>query len=667
MTSKPVDSEHSKHLTHPKYRPDIDGLRAVAVLSVMGFHAFPGLVKGGFIGVDIFFVISGYLISTIIFENLAADNFSFFEFYTRRVRRIFPALLIVLLACLAFGWYALLPDEFTTLGKQTAAGAGFVSNFVLWSESGYFDVDAIRKPLLHLWSLGIEEQYYIVWPLLLWSLWKKRLNLLVVTSVLCAASFALNLWQIKADPVAAFYSPLTRFFELLIGSSLAYLTLHGRRAPFGLRIGDGHLQSFGGVALLAAGLLLITKERAFPGWWALLPTVGAALIISAGAGAWPNRAVLSSRALVWVGLISFPLYLWHWPILSFATIVNDELPSRTARAAAMVVAIALAWLTYFLLERPARFGAHRDALVRTIFFLMIATGVSALVLPTILRPALSPAQSAQLTQLTNVSGLKNDIKTLYGDKPCMRYEKEQTVEMFVRNGCVDVKHAELPTVFLIGDSHSGSLALGLRPLLEARGVNMLQVSTGWCEPTSNDESDVACQSINAMVADRIRATRPDVVIIDSNWLAASSAQYYRGADYAAHFTNYLTGLKSKGAKRIVVVGQIPTWKNSLPAVLIRRYVMKGRPVPPRTHEGIQPESIQMDSLMRSFKLPDGVSYLSVKDALCNEAGCLTAVGPDLESDLVVWDYGHLTPRGAAFVSKKLFDGFEFADRGATTR
>ena len=209
------------HLSHPKYRPDIDGLRAVAVLSVVAFHAFPEWIKGGFIGVDVFFVISGFLISTIIFENLDRGTFSFAEFYARRIKRIFPALIFVLSACLIFGWLSLLPEELNQLGKHILGGAGFVSNLVLWSESGYFDNSAETKPLLHLWSLGIEEQFYIVWPFLVWAAWKRKLNLFYVTLSLLVASFASNIWLIQANPVATFYSPLTRFWELLCGSLLA--------------------------------------------------------------------------------------------------------------------------------------------------------------------------------------------------------------------------------------------------------------------------------------------------------------------------------------------------------------------------------------------------------------------------------------------------------------
>src|SRR5262249_5222476 len=217
-------------LSHPKYRPDIDGLRAIAVLSVVAFHAFPSWVTGGFIGVDVFFVISGFLISTIIFENLDRGTFSFAEFYARRIKRIFPALLLVLIASYAFGWFALLADEYKQLGKHIAAGAGFVSNIVSWNEAGYFDNSAETKPLLHLWSLGIEEQFYIVWPLLLWLAWKRKFNLLTITILVAVVSFYLNAKGIKEDAVATFYSPQTRFWELFCGSLLAWFPVYKKGA-----------------------------------------------------------------------------------------------------------------------------------------------------------------------------------------------------------------------------------------------------------------------------------------------------------------------------------------------------------------------------------------------------------------------------------------------------
>lgn len=387
-------TDHQTHLTRPKYRPDIDGLRAIAVLSVVAFHAFPSWVRGGFIGVDVFFVISGYLISTIIFENLDKGTFSFSEFYSRRIRRIFPTLLLVQIACFAFGWVALLADEYKQLGKHIAASAGFISNFTLWNEAGYFDNSAETKPLLHLWSLGIEEQFYIVWPLLLWFAWKHKFNLLTITLVVAIASFVLNIKGIKHDMVATFYSPQTRFWELLSGSLLAWFTLYEKDAFTDIKTkievwfsrvvysekleGDGktlaNIISFSGLFLLLYGFWRINKDFSFPGTWALVPVLGAVLIITADSKAWVNRIILSNKIAVWFGLISFPLYLWHWPILSFARIIESEVPSRNIRIASVLLSIALAWLSYKIVERPLRFGNHSKVKVTVLVILIIIVG-----------------------------------------------------------------------------------------------------------------------------------------------------------------------------------------------------------------------------------------------------------------------------------------------------
>jgi len=364
------------------YRRDIDGLRALAVLAVVGFHAFPAWVKGGYIGVDIFFVISGYLISTILFETLRRNTVSFVGFYVRRIRRIFPSLITVLVSCLVFGWFALLSDEYRQLGKHIAGGAGFLSNFLLWSESGYFDAAANTKPLLHLWSLGIEEQFYILWPLLLWGASKIKLNLLAVTSLLAFISFGLNIIGIRHDLPATFYAPQTRFWELMIGAMLAYVTLYGapeRLWPPRLNTlfhtaSARTVLSCAGLVLLLSGLLLLTQTSRFPGFYALLPTLGAACLIAAGPEAHPNRFLLSNKLLVWIGLISFPLYLWHWPLLSFARLIESDVPSRTIRIGVVIASIGLADLTTRVIERPLRFGAQGGLKALGLLFTMIVVG-----------------------------------------------------------------------------------------------------------------------------------------------------------------------------------------------------------------------------------------------------------------------------------------------------
>ena len=382
------------HLSHPKYRADIDGLRAFAVLLVVIYHAFPEYLKSGFIGVDIFFVISGFLISTIIFENLDKNTFRFSEFYARRIKRIFPTLLLVLITCLIFGWFTLLANEYKQLGKHIASGAGFISNFILRNESGYFDNTAETKPLIHLWSLGIEEQFYIVWPLLMVLAHKRKFNLLAITALITLTSFTLNILEIRNNVTSTFYSPHTRFWELSSGTLLAWVKLYKndlcestkyklgnwsitkmpveRLKICGLTLQN--LLSSTGLVLIVYGLWVINKESKFPGIWAIFPVIGALLIISGGTKAWLNREILSHRLLVWLGLISYPLYLWHWPLLSFARIIGGHPPSLNLRIVGILIAIILAWLSYYLVERPFRFGKSSKTKLIWLIFLMVSVG-----------------------------------------------------------------------------------------------------------------------------------------------------------------------------------------------------------------------------------------------------------------------------------------------------
>jgi peptidoglycan/LPS O-acetylase OafA/YrhL len=297
------------------------GYRALAILPVLAFHAWPRTLQGGFVGVDIFFVISGYLITGIIAGNIDAGSFRLRDFYGCRVRRIFPALVLVLAATLALGAFILFPVEYGQLGWHTVVAGLFSSNLQLWSETGYFDPGSETKPLLHLWSLGIEELFYLLWPLLLVAIAKWGRSRPWIVAALTLASFVFNMCLYKFYHTAAFYIPFTRFWELLIGAFLAVMpegwipALLSRR-PFAHLplLGRAWPQLASIVGLLAIGMSLL---HSYPGLRALAPVLGAALIIAAGPAAWLNRHVLASRAAVYIGLISYPLYLWHWPLLSF--------------------------------------------------------------------------------------------------------------------------------------------------------------------------------------------------------------------------------------------------------------------------------------------------------------------------------------------------------------
>ena len=487
--------------TKPMYRADIDGLRAIAILSVVAFHAAPEYIKGGFIGVDIFFVISGFLISTIIFSNLQRDHFSFVEFYKRRINRIFPALLLVLTTCFAFGWFALMPGEYKQLGKHIAGGAGFISNFVLLHESGYFDNTIDTKPLLHLWTLGIEEQYYIVWPLILWVAWKRKLNLLHIALIIAVISFALNIGKVHRHAVAVFYSPQTRFWELLVGSILAYIMLYPQTmfSKLSSRFGRwlrhvyplvseknnkilSNIKSVLGAGLIIFTIAIITKEKLFPGWWAVLPTIGAALLISAGTEAWLNRRILSHPIMIWFGLISYPLYLWHWPLLSYARIIEGETPSRTIRCIAVIIAVVLAWLTYKLVEKPFRFGNHNK--VKTIALPVLRLIIGSVGYNCYKQDGFEFRSNIRELQITYA--LKwNEIDKVgtSSDERCTKQHPYPGLGY-----CLKTNYQKEVDVALVGDSHAFQYFPGLSNVFERRNSNLLLLGVPGCLPFYNVDS-----------------------------------------------------------------------------------------------------------------------------------------------------------------------------------
>lgn len=469
MTEATRAGDGESRLTHPKYRPDIDGLRAVAVLSVVAFHAFPDIVSGGFIGVDIFFVISGFLISTILFENLRRGTFSFAEFYRRRIRRIFPALIVVLIATMVLGWALLLNDEFRQLSRHVVAGAAFLSNFALWQESGYFDSQAELKPLLHLWSLGVEEQFYIVWPLLAYVGWKLRRGALALLILIAAASFALNIAGRHADPVGMFYSPLTRFWELLIGAVLAHLSL--RRATL---LGDqprwADAASVVGTVLIVVACALLTTTMSFPGWWAAIPVAGAALLIAVGPNALINHAILRQPPLVWVGLISYPLYLWHWPLLSFLRIAVGEAGWK-ARMFVVCIAFVLAWLVYRYIEAPIRQQRYR----RLGSAPLLVLGMVA-----ILSLGIGGYFQAVVPRLNYPH-----LNYVFTPNDAWAYISERGESVAGQTGTYLIRGTEPEVALLIGDSHVAQYGPRLGRLLESGAVGtrhvIFAVSAG-CPP-----------------------------------------------------------------------------------------------------------------------------------------------------------------------------------------
>jgi peptidoglycan/LPS O-acetylase OafA/YrhL len=337
-------------VTGLKYRSDIDGLRAVAVLAVVIYHAFPNALPGGFCGVDIFFVISGYLISGILFKGLSSGEFSFLEFYKRRVKRIFPSLIAMLILCLGYGWVILFPHEFSQLGKHVAAGSVFIQNITFYKECGYWETESTLKPLLHLWSLAVEEQFYIIFPILMLLFWKAKWPIAPILIFLLTASIVASLVVSQRYRESDFFLTQYRAWEFLGGALLAWNHFIGGKDAEVVR----NTTAIVGLIIIALSLILIHEKDPYPGWRAVFPVIGTILVMGSGREAWINKHLLSARIVVWIGLISYPLYLVHWPVLSFLKIIRGNNTGLFIILLALALTMAVTCGIYYLWERPLR-------------------------------------------------------------------------------------------------------------------------------------------------------------------------------------------------------------------------------------------------------------------------------------------------------------------------
>lgn len=494
------------------YRSDIDGLRAIACISVVLFHAFPNILRGGFIGVDIFFVISGFLISSILYRHLfdanQPGNIHIIDFYIRRVRRIFPALIAVLLTTLALGWFILLPDEYRLLGKHTIGGATYINNLMLYKESSdYFNPSSNAKPLLHLWSLGIEEQFYLIFPLILWLIYKSNLNFIFALTVFTLLSFFLNKNAVSHNnQTVAFYLPWCRFWELSAGAILAYIIDYHKDSlikikeklsdvlPFILfreqkTLKDNFISnaiSAIGLITIIYGILSVKNDLSFPGKKALIPVIGSLLIIGAGSSAIINKYLLSNNIMVFLGLISYPLYLWHWPFLSLAYICEGRTPDIWIRCSAIVIAFILAIITYIIIEPPLRYGKYSKTKAIALFIAMLFVGfIGYRVFDTDgfknRFPKLIEVNPEEREIDNKTSKYKNNYQILsifdeYIDNCKLQFRNWNDIEPW--SACAMHKKPGKNNIALIGSSHAGHLFYGLSKLStkEKNAISLLSMA-----------------------------------------------------------------------------------------------------------------------------------------------------------------------------------------------
>lgn len=632
-------------MSHQKiYRPDIDGLRAIAVSIVVLFHAFPAFIPAGFIGVDIFFVISGFLITGILLDELTDGvtlKAMLGQFYARRIKRIFPTLLVVLLATLLAAWFILLPDDYKKLGQQTMAGLGFVSNFLFWQQAGYFDGASDTKPLLHLWSLAIEEQFYIFFPLILLYLHRKKINLTKALWSLFALSVVISLYYANKNLTADFYSPLTRAWELLAGSLLAVYA----RKPLSLASVNSrsHYKKYASVVAvicLLIALYFIDKTKKFPGAWAFFPVAVGVGFILAGPQTWLNKHILASKPFVWVGLISYPLYLWHWPLLVLGHHYFGTQFDWKIKVFAIALAVILSALCYYLLETPIRKAKKSSA------FIVKALLIMALILiylgySVYNKQGYPKRFPSIIQQLTTVNG---NLQDGWRVGQCM-LEYEQPASQFA-DQCVQTQTH--PHVFLWGDSHAGSLYPGLLALQQSGKYNFaLSQRTGaMCPALLHTEMRPLCKDLNNSTIEVIRQTKPEIVLLYGLWTVN---QYDLN-----QLAPTIQAIKSAGVKKIIMLGVPVMWDGKLPDHIVAQW-REGPPLAEpaqRSWRGVGKDLPALDSKMAKIAEQAGVEYISMHQLLCNEQGCLTR--PSLTSSAPMsYDYGHLTVPAATFVAEQL--------------
>ena len=610
-----------------RYRPDIDGLRAIAVLLVVYYHGFPNLFRGGFIGVDIFFVISGFLITGIIARELYEKRFSLVEFYERRIRRIFPALIVVLSVVLVLGWLWLLPNAYAQLSSDVFASAAFAANIALMLQSGYFDVEGAKKPLLHLWSLGIEEQFYLAWPLILMLAARWRARMVAVAGIIGVASFLLNIGLIGHDPVATFYLPFTRAWELLAGSALALAWTRIDQSEMA-----SNRRAAAGLALIVIAAALLNVHRTFPGWWALLPVAGSALLLSAPTS-WVNRTLLSWRPAVWIGLISYPLYLWHWPLLVMFAVVKFRPLTPLDVIGTISASTALAWATYRFIEKPLRFGGKRRLKALSLGAAMTAVACAGV--------AVFAGGGFDLRLPPEIRAMAN-VPEQAGQWRVNKCLLDPSHQASFAEECVE--HDRRPLLLLWGDSTAGALMPGLLKARQMHDFGIAQLTASSCVPLLNVDIAVTpnCRANNDRVLALAINMKPDIILLHGTWALRTGADVKRT----------VATLREQTSARVIVLGPIVVWHRGLPNEVMRHYLLYHELIPARSRLGGWFENL--DAELREAAEAGGGEFISAGEVLCNEQGCLTRLG-DAASDITASDGLHMTEKASVFLMQGIID------------
>jgi peptidoglycan/LPS O-acetylase OafA/YrhL len=489
-------------------RRDIDGLRALAVIPVVLYHYGLG-VRGGFVGVDLFFVISGFLITSIIAREVTAGRFSFVDFWARRARRILPALSVVMLACVVFGWILLTPKAFAELGREVRYQAMFASNILFMRQDGYFEPASDFKPLLHTWSLAVEEQYYLFFPLIMVMLMRYlkhwRLGLLALTLV----SFALSIWGIGHAPDKVFFLLPMRAWELLCGALLAVLPVSDRQfKPWLYQVVSG-----AGLSAVLLALFLFDRNTLFPGWAALLPVLGAAAMIWANGHCttWVSR-LLSARIFVGIGLISYSLYLWHWPVYVYASAISVDGMQAVDAVLWIALCMGLAWLSWRFIELPFRekrlLAGRRPVLVAGLVSMLVLAMAGQFVRSQDGFPQRLSGQALEYAQADDWSA---------GQMDCLLQSHKDDDRSLSQVCQFGGSSDAAPLQLIWGDSHAAALMPAIKAIAQRFGIPAALASLTGCPPLVSDALEAKCQAFNAQTLALIREKHVHDVVLVARW------------------------------------------------------------------------------------------------------------------------------------------------------
>lgn len=630
------------------HRREIDGLRAIAVLPVILFHAGFAAFSGGFVGVDVFFVISGYLITSILLEEKSAGTFSIVQFYERRARRILPALFVVLATCIPFAWAWLLPPDTKTFALSIASVALFISNIFFANQSGYFDAAAELNPLLHAWSLSVEEQFYLLFPLGLTLAWRWGKTVVTAALLACAiASFALAQREAQDGAAAAFYMLSTRAWELLTGALVACVLERRPQAAPGRATGPGlwvsQSLSLLGVLMIGGSIVMLDRHTPFPGVHALWTVAGTSLVLAFATSSTFVGRVLSSRLLVGIGLISYSAYLWHQPLLAFARLREGSQPSALLMGSLSAAALLLAYGTWRFIENPLR---DRSRFARRTVLTWAAAGclgfvaIAGVALETNGLAFRLPGDQQRLLSFTDTKVTAALQLDGYRMGVCLLEPRQDAGEF----GASCRGSGARGTVLVWGDSHAAALAYGLRQ----SGASVSQYTASACPPLMDVRvrGRPHCASVNLFVAQQLATLAPSAVLLHARWRA------YGEQDPVAHIGRTIELVRQVlPSAALIVVGPVPQWDPTLPDYLVRQGV------------GLDGELFAVTPLLEDLSAIDaalgsevtrrGVRYVSPIRSLCSEGRCLAIVDQDGQKAPLVWDYGHLTAGGAAFLAARL--------------